>query len=682
MNRYTRWLKDPWIIFALCSAIIGIGLIVVPQIWILRASFQESGGKFHLKADAKTQTVTVIPETVERYALQEQSPGVYFVSRKNEPYFSIHSQGATRLRLDAAPGEQFSVNSDADNTIRLQIKHAEFLISQKVFFSFLDTQTEVTPLQVTVLSPRQLTLTYHPNAYLAFQDRHLHYTVNNYIHFFAQNRYLRAILNSLIVTLCSTVLASLIAVSLAYFLARYRIPGTPTILVLVTMASVAPPFLGAYAWRMLLGSYGILTRFFGLDWTIIGIHGVIWVITWLIFPVIFLLTYDAFTSIDHSLRESSMSLGADKQATLFKIEIPLAMPGIVTGLYLAMMAAFTDFGTPYVISIDLNVLPVLVYKEYMSEVGSNVSIASTGSILMIIISSSILMGQRIYLASRSYASVKSRQPSVMLPSPQKKRCILGFAAVVFVFAFLPHITVLITSFLEWKVGIVTAIPTLDNFARLISSELHSVFVSLFLGISATTLDFLFGIGIAYIIVRKRYPVLANFLNLLIMVPYLIPGTVLGIGFILIFNQPPILLTGTWIILVLAYFIRKLPYSVKSSEATLYQIHPALEEAAKSLGAKPLRSFRDVTLPLMLGGIISGASLSFLHIMTELSSTIILYRPPWKPMTAVIFENAISAGADFGVAGAMTVILMILLYLPLYIITRKTRKIKEMSIESI
>ena len=97
--------------------------------------------------------------------------------------------------------------------------------------------------------------------------------------------------------------------------------------------------------------------------------------TWLIFPVIFLLTYDAFTSIDHSLRESSMSLGADKRTTLFKIEIPLAMPGIVTGLYLAMMAAFTDFGTPYVISIDLNVLPVLIYKEYMSEVGANVSIA-------------------------------------------------------------------------------------------------------------------------------------------------------------------------------------------------------------------------------------------------------------------------------------------------------------------
>ena len=682
MMRYTRWIKDPWIVFALLTAFVGIGLIIVPQVWILRASLQETGGKFHLKADAESGSVTVIPETIERYDLQEQAPGVYLVSRKGEPYFTIRNEGTTSLRLEAAQGREFSVIPETDTVLRFRIGDAEFQLSQKVFFSFLDTQTEVTPMQLSAVSPGQLLLSFHPNAYLAFEDRNLHYTGHNYRNFLSQRRYLRAIVNSLIVTLCSTVLASLIAVSLAYFLARYKIPGTPTILVLVTMASVAPPFLGAYAWRMLLGSYGILTHFLGLDRTIIGIHGVIWVITWLIFPVIFLLTYDAFTSIDHSLRESSMSLGADKRTTLFKIEIPLAMPGIVTGLYLAMMAAFTDFGTPYVISIDLQVLPVLIYKEYMSEVGSNVSVAGTGSILMIVISSMILMGQRIYLASRSYASVKSRQPSVMQPSRGKRVFILSFAAVVFVFAFLPHLTVLITSFLKWKVGIVTAIPTLENFSRLFSTELHSVFVSLFLGISATLLDFLFGIGIAYIIVRKRYPVLANFLNLLVMVPYLIPGTVLGIGFILIFNQPPILLTGTWIILVLAYFIRKLPFSVKSSEATLYQIHPALEEAAKSLGARPMRSFRDVTLPLMLGGIISGASLSFLHIMTELSSTIVLYRPPWKPMTAVIFENAISAGADFGVAGAMTVVLMVILYVPLYVITRKTRKIKEMSIESV
>lgn len=214
--------------------------------------------------------------------------------------------------------------------------------------------------------------------------------------------------------------------------------------------------------------------------------------------------------------------------------------------------------------------------------------------------------------------------------------------------------------------------TLANYSRMFKLELNSILVSLFLGTVTTVLNVIFGVAIAYIIVRKRYRFLSGFLNFLVMMPYIVPGTVLAIGFVMIFNQPPLLLTGTWFILVLAYFVRKLPYSVKTSEAVLYQIHPDLEEAAKSLGAKPAKSFFDVTLKLMIGGVISGAMLSFLQNMTEISSTIILYRPPWKPMTAVIFENTTRAGSDFGVASAMTVILMVILYVPLYLITKKTR----------
>ena len=146
--------------------------------------------------------------------------------------------------------------------------------------------------------------------------------------------------------------------------------------------------------------------------------------------------------------------------------------------------------------------------------------------------------------------------------------------------------------------------TLGNYERLFNLQLSSIYVSLFLGIVTTILNVVIGVAIAYIIVRKRYRIVSNLLNLMVMIPYIVPGTVLAIGFIMIFNQPPLLLTGTWAILVLAYFVRKLPYSVKTAEAVLYQIHPDLEEAAKSLGAKPAKSFYGVTLKLMLGGVIS------------------------------------------------------------------------------
>src|SRR5690606_37118876 len=304
-----------------------------------------------------------------------------------------------------------------------------------------------------------------------------------------------------------------------------------------------------------------------------------------IFPLIFLLTYDSLTAIDNSLVEASMSLGASKRTTLFRVIIPLSMPGIITGAYLGMMTAFSDFGTPYVISLNLNVLPVLVYQEFMNEVGTNFPLASTGSVIMILISSAILMVQRFYLATKSYASIASRSTTLIEPSRGQKYLILTFSSFLIFLAFVPHLTVALTSLLQWRSGIVSPIWTVENYIRMFRFELNSIYVSFILGLSATVLNVVFGVAIAYIIVRKRFRFLSDFLNVMVMFPYSIPGSVLAIGFVMIFTQPPILITGTAAILILAYFVRKLPYSVKTAESVLYQIHPDLEEAAKSLGAK-------------------------------------------------------------------------------------------------
>ena len=220
--------------------------------------------------------------------------------------------------------------------------------------------------------------------------------------------------------------------------------------------------------------------------------------------------------------------------------------------------------------------------------------------------------------------------------------------------------------------------TLSNYQKLFEQQLTPIWMTFALGLAATFLTLVFGIGIAYIIVRKRYKVISGFINSIIMVPYVIPGTVLAVGFIMIFNKEPLLLTGTWVILVLSYFIRKLPYLVKSAEASLYSVHRALEEAAMSSGATPLRSFKDITFPLMISGVISGATLSFLQIMTELSSTIILYRPPYVTMPVVIFENTMSSGADFGIAASMGVLLMLFVYIPLLLVNKVTRVKAEVS----
>ena len=685
-------LNDPWKFFTLVVFIVLAVLTVVSQLWILKTSVQERGGAFTLKLGQAEQPAELESETLSGFNSRQATSSVIAFSRSGHDLFSIDSSMPGQIELTSETLGFGEPTLDEDGKLEIPYRagkevpsqghsDATLQIEQKVFGTLFQSSASQA-LRAEPVSPGVLRIYYAPKAYLNFTDSSVQFGFANYKTFLTTHKYLDAIVNSLLIALISTAVAGFLGTMLAYLYARYKMPMTSAVISLVTMASVSPPFLGAYAWRMLLGSSGIINRALGLKWTIMGMHGVIWVIIWLIFPVVFLLSYDSFVSIDNSMRECSYSLGADRRKTLFRVELPLAIPGIVTGLYMAMMTAFTDFGTPYIISLDLNTLPVLIYKEFMSEVGGNSSIASTGSVVMVLLSSAILMAQRIYLAKRSYASIKTQQPSARMPTTRQKTGIAILTVVLIAMAFVPHITVLITSFFKWEAGILTSTLTWDNFSRLFKLNLNSIWVTLTTGAAATFLTFAVGIGIAYVIVKKRYPFFGQTLNLLVMVPYIIPGTVLAIGFILMFNQPPLVLTGTWLILVLAYFVRKLPYAVKSAESALYRIHPALEEAAKSLGAKPMKSFWDVTFPLMIGGVISGATLSFLQIMTEISSTIMLYRPPWKPMTAVIFENTMDAGADFGVASSMTVLLMLMLYVPLYFITTKTRKPKETRIEAI
>ncbi len=504
--------------------------------------------------------------------------------------------------------------------------------------------------------------------------------LSNYVTFFTKKKYLTALFNSMKVVVLSSGFAALIAVPFAYFLSRHEMKSKNTILTLITMATASPPFLGAYAWVILMGRYGALNRLVmflihkDVAFKLRGESGVVWVIMWLVFPIIFLLTFDSFSGEDLSHREASMSLGANRFKTFWRIELPLAAPGLLTGLLMAALAAFSDFGTPSIIGGEYPVLPTLIYGEFVSEMGGNLSMASTAGMIMVFISTLALVGQRISLASKSFASVSSRSQRLPAPKGGARFGIPLFAAVILVFSFLPHVTLLVISFMQWKWGILMPAFTFENYGKLFANNLSPVGMSFFLGGLATLLDVVFGIGIAYLIVKKRYRFSAAFLNFVIMVPYVIPGIVLAVGFIIQFNRPPILITGTWLILVLAYFIRKLPYSVKSAESSLYQVHPALEEAALMCGARPFTAFKDITFKLILGGVISGATLSFLQIMTELSTTVILYRAPWITMPIVIFQNAMTAGADFGISASMGVLLMVCIYVPLAFVNRKSRGI--------
>jgi iron(III) transport system permease protein len=502
---------------------------------------------------------------------------------------------------------------------------------------------------------------------------------DSFVEFFSSSRYTSAIWNSLLVVFSTTGIATILAVPLAYLFARYEFFGKTVALTMITLSTASPPFLGAYAWLILLGRFGVVNSvakaLFGvdLDLHIVGPVGVIWVVTWLVFPLVFLLTYEGFSNQDPSLADAASSAGAHRIHTLFKVEIPLAVPGIVTGIFMAMLAAFSDFGTAAVIGGEFPVMPTLVYGQYVSEVGGNLSLASTAGLIMILMSSVALTVQRFILAKRTFATLAAKRSRTTQAGPAATFGIGVYTWLILIASFAPHVTLVVVSFMKWNFGVLSTEFTLENYESLFTEHLQPIGVSFMVGGIATTLCAIFGVGIAYLVVRKRMKIVSPFLNLTTTLPYIIPGTVLALGYVVVFNNPPLLLTGTWMILVIVSFVRKLPFAIKSAEASLYQVHPAVEEAALMVGAGPGRAFLSTTLRLMIGGVLTGASLAFLQMMTELSSSLILYRPPWEPMTVAIYRNTLSSGADFGLSAAMGVVLLMSVNVILLTVNLVTRR---------
>ena len=506
-------------------------------------------------------------------------------------------------------------------------------------------------------------------------------TLNNFLEFFTTGRFQRATVNSLWISLVSGILACLIAVPAAYILAQYDLPARNGFLTMATMATISPPFLGAYAWVLLLGGGGILTNAlkdvgitlpFG---SIIGPGGIIWVTAWATQALVFLIAYDAFRAIDPSYDEAAYSVGSSPMRTRLRIVLPLAVPAVITGFYMSSMKIFTDFGTPLIIGGGTPMLPTTVYYEFLSEVATNPGMAAAASLVMIGIACVVLAVQQWALRRRTYATVSARRRPLQEVRGFKKGAMVAYLCLVFGVSFTPHLVVIVTSYVTWTAGILRWDPTFDNYVRLFDENLTAIWMSLLLSAVACFFCVIVAVLVSYITVRKRYKVLTPTLNVMVMLPYIIPGTVLAIGLILNFNSGPLILTGTATIIVLALFVRRLPYIAKSVEAALTQVHPALEEAAMSVGAKPMRAFRNVTLPLTTPAIVSGGTVGFLQMVTELSATIMLYAAPFITMTVVIFTNAMQPASPFGVASAMTVVLMLSVYIPLYFVRRRFSSVK-------
>lgn len=482
-----------------------------------------------------------------------------------------------------------------------------------------------------------------------------------YQKFFQFPYYSNTLINSFKVTVAVTILTLLIGTPMAYFFNMYEIKGKSWLQILIIISSMSAPFIGAYSWILLLGRNGVFTNFFKTTFNIqipdiYGFNGILMVLTLQLFPLIFLYINGAMKNVDNTLLEAAENLGYTGLRRFRTIVFPLILPTILAGSLLVFMRAFADFGTPMLIGEGYRTFPVLIFSEFIGEVTGDKGFAAAISIIAIGITTIFFLVQS-YISNRKKFSMSALHPIEPKKIGGIKNVILHlYIYLVIGIAMLPQGYVIYTSFLNTKGMLFIEGYSLMSYTQAFDRLGNSIQNTFIIGGLSLIIIVLLAILIAYISVR-RPNILTKFIDTLSMIPYIIPGSVLGISLLAAFLTPPLRLAGGVTIMVIALVIRRLPYTIRSSAAILQQISISIEEAAISLGASNLKTFFKITVPMMSAGVIAGAILSWTTIITELATGIILYTGRTKTLTIAIYTEVIRG--NYGIAAALSTILTIL-----------------------
>src|SRR5262250_2491498 len=465
------------------------------------------------------------------------------------------------------------------------------------------------------------------------------FTLANYAQIFASKYYLNSIANSVLAAVFATVGATLIGTPLAFCLARVDIPGKTVLLVLATLPLVLPSFVAAYALVLLFGHAGIVTT--------------------------------GFRAIDISIEEAARNLGGSRLHAFRTVLLPVAIPAVLAGALLVFIEALENFGVPVVLAEDRPFLAVDIFKLFAGEADNNPAAAGALSVLLIAGTAIALVIQRRYLSKRRFATNPRAAPPPLPLSAGWRALGTVFSWGIVALSLLPFVAVLFVSFLHFRGPVLTWQLAFSNYWMLLEGSFRPLYNSLLLATITAVVAMLLGAPIGYIVTRHR-GALSTGLDVIGMIPFAVSGTVLAIGLIIAFNSGLLVLTGGWLILVIAYVVRKLPFCIRSSSAIVHQIEPSLEEASINLGVPPLRTFVTLTIPLMAGGLIGGMILVWITAASELSSTIVLYTSRWSTMTVRMY-HFLEGGEGAGSASAAAAILILFTAGPVLLIQRRLRR---------
>ena len=514
--------------------------------------------------------------------------------------------------------------------------------------------------------------------YDAFSNEMGQFTLANFYEFFTDSFYLRSLWKSLALGLAAVVTTSVVGIAVAYLILRYEFPYRNLFSYLTMLPMILPPLVGVLGFVFILGRAGmvniLLMDWFGLQTPInfmYGVQGVLLVETVHLFPMMTLSVLDALSKVDPALEEAAQGMGATGWRRFRDVTLPLTTPGYISGALLVFIWTFADFITPLVVGVQ-DLLAPQAYLNIVQFVDRRIfRMGIVISALLVLLAIVFVLAARQYVAIKDYSSLAYSRVERRRLGPVKRWLAVGFLTLLLFVSLVPQVGVLLAAVGRgWSLTPFPVHYTLEFFEQ-VSVETPKFIVNslVFCGI-AVFMCLVIGVPMAWIMGRTTAPG-RGAMDALTTLMLAIPGTAVGIAYVRAFNFPlPLIdipLTGMWFILPLVLAVRRLPYTVRGSYSSLLLVHKSMEEAAENVGATKLRTFRDITMPLVWKGIFVGGLFSFITSIQEASSTIFLTTGGNEMIPFGIFSFYIAGSQSQ--AAALGVILIAVCAISLYLVNR-------------
>ena len=487
-------------------------------------------------------------------------------------------------------------------------------------------------------------------------------------------QYLKALAGSVELGALTASISTLVGFLFAFAVARTSMKGKKALTALATLPVISPPFSLTLSIILLFGNNGLITkRLLHLEgFSIYGIGGLSLVQAISMFPIAFLTLSGVLEAIDSTLEEASLDLNASRWQTFAKVTLPLTAPGILSAWLLVFTNSLADFANPLLLAGSFRVLSVESYIEVtgMNRLGNGAAL----SILLLLPTLTAFFVQRSWVSRKSFVVVTGKPSGRLsdLASGPVRGALAAFVIIASAFIVALYGTIVAGCFVKnWGIDYSF---TLSNIVEALERGKAALLSTVTLAGIATPIAGLLAMVAAVVVVRKAFPG-KRVLEALMMTPFALPGTLVGISFVLAFNKPPLILVGTGAILVACYVIRELPVGLEGGVATLRQIDPAIEEAASDLGADQATVFRTVVLPLIRPAFISSMSYTFVRSMTAVSAIIFLISARWYHITIQIYN--FSENIRFGLASVLATALIIIVLAVLGLMRLLVRKSEQL-----